>query len=93
MIVLSRCAGFLAAHVLFPTRKSSQRRIKKTMKKVFTALCILAVAFTLSVPAFAKHHKYSKGAASTTETGKAHKKHSTKKGATEGQKGTAPAQQ
>lgn len=93
MTRLSRRVESLAAHVLSPTRKSSQRRIEKTMKKVLTALCILAVAFTLSVPAFARHHKNSKDAASTTETGKAHKKHSKKKGATEGQQGTAPAQQ
>jgi hypothetical protein len=93
MTVRSRGAGFLAAHVLSPTRNSSQRRIEKTMKKVLTALCILAVAFTLSVPAFARHHKKSKDTASTSETGKAHQKHAKKKGATEGQQGTAPAQQ
>ena len=68
-----------------------------TMKKVLTALTILAVAASLSVPAFAKHHKKSKDAATTTETSKAHMKHSKKKGATVGQKQgqqeTAPSTQ
>jgi hypothetical protein len=56
------------------------------MKKVFTALTVLAIAASLSVPAFAKHHKKSKDAATTTQTSKAHMKHAKKKGATAGQK-------
>ncbi len=66
------------------------------MKKVLSTLCILAVAFSLSAPAFAKQSKKSTQT-SATETGKAHMKHSKKKGATAGQKqgqlGTAPATQ
>lgn len=56
------------------------------MKKVLSVLIILAVALSLSAPAFARHHKKSKDTAATTETGKTHMKHSKKKGATEGQK-------
>lgn len=57
------------------------------MKKYLTLLFMLTVGFSLTLPGFAKWpHKKSKGTTSTTEQGKAHKKHAKNKGATEGQK-------
>lgn len=55
------------------------------MKKFFTLIAAIAMATTLSMPAFAakKHKKHH----TTTQTsGKKHMKHAKKKGATEGQK-------
>ncbi|HUX11122.1 MAG TPA: hypothetical protein VMW51_10795 [Terriglobia bacterium] len=54
------------------------------MKKFFTLIAALAMATTLSMPAFAakKHKKHT-----TTQTqSKKHTKHAKKKGAAEGQK-------
>ena len=59
------------------------------MKKFLTVLFAVAFSTTLAMPAFArKHHKKSKDTDSTmqSDSGKAHKKHAKKKGATEGQK-------
>jgi hypothetical protein len=66
------------------------------MRKIVTLLCAFAVALSLSVPVFAKHHeKKAKAAAASTEQGQTHAKHAKKKGATEGKKEgqqeTAPA--
>ncbi len=52
------------------------------MKKVLATLSVLAFAFSLSAPAFAKRGNKSKETAATTETGKTHMKHSKKKSAT-----------
>jgi len=62
------------------------------MKKLLTVLCTLAVAFPLAMPVFAKHGG-KKETASSSEQGKAHKKHAKKKGATEGQKEGQQAQE
>lgn len=59
------------------------------MKKFLTVLFAISVATSLAMPVFAKkHHKKSKDTDTTLEStsGKAHKKHAKKKGATEGQK-------
>ncbi len=62
------------------------------MRRFLTTLFALAVAASLSIPAFAKQK--SKDTSATTEQGQAHKKHAKKKGTTEGKKkgqeGTAP---
>lgn len=55
------------------------------MKKFFTLIAAIAMATTLSMPAFAaKTHK--KNAATTQTQSKKHTKHAKKKGASEGQK-------
>jgi hypothetical protein len=65
-----------------------------SMKKIFTLICTLAVAFALAMPVSAKTKKSKKESTSTTETGKAHKKHGRKwslhKGKKSGQQGEAP---
>ena len=64
------------------------------MKKLLTLLFAFAVAFSLTMPTFAK--KDEKKEATATTEGKAHKKHAKKKGATkgkkEGQLGTSPTE-
>ncbi|TAM81805.1 MAG: hypothetical protein EPN47_10350 [Acidobacteria bacterium] len=56
------------------------------MKKLFTLIAAVAIATTLSMPAFAAK-KHKKESATTTQTqSKKHTKHAKKKGATEGQK-------
>ena len=54
------------------------------MKKLFTVMCTLAVAFALALPVSAKTHKSK--SEKTTATTKAHTMHSKKKGATKGKK-------
>jgi hypothetical protein len=65
------------------------------MKKLLTVLCTLAVAFSLTMPVLAAQGG-QKEAATSSHHHKAHKKHTKKKGATEGQKkgqqGQEPAQ-
>jgi hypothetical protein len=57
------------------------------MKKFLTLLFTVMVASALAVPASAKlFHRNKKQNAESSEQGKAHKKHSKKKGATEGMK-------
>ena len=57
------------------------------MKKFFSLFAVLAIAMTLSMPAFAKiHGKKHHSTTSSSTNGKKHTKHSKKKGATEGQK-------
>ena len=51
------------------------------MKKLLTLLATLAVAFSFTMPAFAKRGKKPK-----ENEGKAHKQHAKKKGATKGEK-------
>ena len=55
------------------------------MKKFFTLIAAVAMATTLSMPAFAAK-KHKKNAAASQTQGKKHVKHSKKKGAKEGQK-------
>jgi hypothetical protein len=55
------------------------------MKKFFTLIAAVAMATTLSMPAFAAK-KHKKHAATTQTQGKKHAKHAKKKGAKEGQK-------
>jgi len=55
------------------------------MKKFFTLIAAIAMATTLSMPAFAAK-KHKKTAATTQTQGKKHVKHAKKKGAKEGQK-------
>ena len=66
------------------------------MKKLLPLFFAFVLAFLLVMPGFAKEDT-KKGPASTTETGKAHKKHAEKKGAKKGKKkgqqGTAPGQE
>jgi hypothetical protein len=63
------------------------------MKKIFTLLATLAVAFSLTMPAFAKQGGKEGG---TGHHGKAHWLHAKKKGAhkgkKEGQEGSNPGQ-
>ena len=68
------------------------------MKKVITTLSALAIAVSLSAPAFAKGNtKKSKQAAAATEQSQTHMKHAKKKGSTEGKKAgqqaTTPSKQ
>jgi len=58
------------------------------MKKFFTLLFTVAVAFSLTMPVLAKSPGKKKKEATTAseQHGKAHKKHGKKRGATEGQK-------
>lgn len=56
------------------------------MKKLFTLVAALAMATTLSMPAFAAKKNTKKHHATAQTNGKAHSKHAKKKGATEGQK-------
>jgi hypothetical protein len=49
-----------------------------SMKKLFTVMCTLAVAFALALPVSAKTSKSKKSETSTTATTKAHSKHSKK---------------
>ncbi|HET7100507.1 MAG TPA: hypothetical protein VFJ52_05100 [Terriglobia bacterium] len=55
------------------------------MKKFFTLIAAIAMATTLSMPAFAAK-KHKKHHATTQTNSKKHTKHAKKKGATEGQK-------
>ncbi|HXH47769.1 MAG TPA: hypothetical protein VNM47_00215 [Terriglobia bacterium] len=55
------------------------------MKKFFTMIAAIAMATTLSMPAFAAK-KHKKEAAKTQTQSKKHMKHAKKKGTKEGQK-------
>jgi hypothetical protein len=65
------------------------------MKKLLTLLLAFALAFSFTMPTFAKKGEKNKESAVTTG-GKAHQKHAKKKGATkgkkQGQQGTSPAE-
>ena len=54
------------------------------MKKLFTLLTTLAVAFSLTMPVYAKGGR--KKSDTTGHKGKAHMQHAKKKGATKGEK-------
>jgi len=56
------------------------------MKKLLTLFAALAMATTLSMPAFAAKKHTKKGAATAQTHSKKHMKHAKKKGATEGEK-------
>jgi hypothetical protein len=60
--------------------------VVQPMKKFFTLIAALAIATSLSMPAFAKKHSKKESATSSMSRSKKHKKHAKKKGATEGQK-------
>ena len=62
------------------------------MKKLLIVLCTLAVALALGMPAFAKKGE-KKETATSSQQGKAHKKHAKKKGAAEGKKEGQQGQQ
>lgn len=65
------------------------------MKKLVTLLAAIAVALSLSMPAYAQHGGGKKTPSHSGQQGKAHEQHAKKKGAHEGKKkgqhGTNPS--